>query len=288
MGLGAVATGVSVAPPAMAAAATITLGSPVELSGPGSLAGVSCSDATDCTAVGRDGQGQPFYMTETGGVWGSPTELAFPGGSGSFTGVSCSDTTDCTAVGDDVGHGYDWPIHAIETGGEWSTPTEIAGRPAGNNFFVAFLGVSCVDATDCTAVGQSGTMGGNGPIYATEAHGVWSALSAIPNNTKEGSLASISCTSASNCTAVGNIGFGNIVPGYASETNGAWSIPSQITGTLGSNGTFSGVSCAGPGDCTAVGTGSGQPMYATEKVGDRHLDFRLPGGFGKAQRRQLH
>jgi hypothetical protein len=40
VGLGAVVAGVSVAPPAVAA--PNLLGSPVELSGPGSVAGVSC------------------------------------------------------------------------------------------------------------------------------------------------------------------------------------------------------------------------------------------------------
>ncbi len=31
---------------------------------------MSCTDATDCTAVGYDYNGQPFYATETGGHLG--------------------------------------------------------------------------------------------------------------------------------------------------------------------------------------------------------------------------
>jgi hypothetical protein len=32
---------------------------------------VSCSDATDCTAVGNDDNNEPLYATETTGTWGT-------------------------------------------------------------------------------------------------------------------------------------------------------------------------------------------------------------------------
>jgi len=44
------------------------MGAAIEISGSGggsgSFAAVSCTDATDCTAVGTDGAGQPVYDTE--------------------------------------------------------------------------------------------------------------------------------------------------------------------------------------------------------------------------------
>ena len=47
--------------------------------GGGRFNGVSCTDATDCTAVGVDGNGEPIYATETGGVWGPATEVTARG-----------------------------------------------------------------------------------------------------------------------------------------------------------------------------------------------------------------
>ena len=58
---------------------------------------MSCVSVGACTAVGGDGNGQPIYALETGGVWGAPGEV--PGGPGSFIGVSCSSSGDCMAVG---------------------------------------------------------------------------------------------------------------------------------------------------------------------------------------------
>ena len=88
-----------------AAAQSLTWGTPGEVSGPGGsglFQGVSCTDASDCTAVGYDNNRQPIYATETGGTWGTPTEVTgSDGGGGYFFGVSCTDATDCTAAGFD-------------------------------------------------------------------------------------------------------------------------------------------------------------------------------------------
>ena len=60
-----------------AAAATPNFGPPTEVTGSGGGAGhflgVSCADASDCTAVGWDFNSQPVYATETAGVWGAAT-----------------------------------------------------------------------------------------------------------------------------------------------------------------------------------------------------------------------
>ena len=67
----------------------------------GNFNGVSCTSATDCTAVGDDesydgiygfySPSQPISATETAGTWGTPAEIAAPGGStGSFDAVSCT------------------------------------------------------------------------------------------------------------------------------------------------------------------------------------------------------
>ena len=107
---------------------------------------MSCTGTTDCTAVGYDYDGEPFYATETGGVWGTAADISTPGGGGYFSGVSCTDATDCTAVGDDFDN---QPLDATETGGVWG-PGVDDPTPGGGG---SFGGVSCTSATFCTAAG---------------------------------------------------------------------------------------------------------------------------------------
>ena len=105
---------------------------------------MSCASATDCTAVG--GNGQPFYATETGGTWGTPTEVPATGG-GSFIGVSCTTAADCAAVGSTSSPAVPLvPLYAVESGGSWGPATE-ATPPYG-----VMESVSCTGAAYCTAV----------------------------------------------------------------------------------------------------------------------------------------
>jgi large repetitive protein len=232
-----------------------TWGEPTDshASEPAYFSGVSCTGATDCTAVGEDGNDQPFYQTETGGTWGTPTQIS---ASGSFSGVSCTSATDCTAVGQGG-------FYATETDGTWGPATGISGTTS-----VSLSGVSCTDATDCTAVGQDGN---DQPIYATESAGTWGPATEItvPSSLGgSGSFSGVSCTSATDCTAVGEDG--NDQPFYAAETGGNWGTPTEITipSSAGSRGFFTSVSCTSITDCTAVGqVPDGAEFYATESAG---------------------
>ena len=106
---------------------------------------MSCVSVGAWTAVGADSNGQPIYATETGGVWGTATELT-ASGSGSFTGVSCTDPTDCSAIG--TGNGD--ALTSTESAGVWSAPTTITS----NSGTIVVTGLSCTGAGDCTAVGH--------------------------------------------------------------------------------------------------------------------------------------
>ncbi len=81
-GLSAVDAGLLVATSAPAGAATAVWGPPTQLSGTpgggGYLEGVSCTSATDCTAVGFDRNGEPIYATESGGTWGTTPSSRTP------------------------------------------------------------------------------------------------------------------------------------------------------------------------------------------------------------------
>lgn len=258
-----------------AGAATGIWGTPAEIPGPGggvTFYGVSCTGATDCTAVGRDGNDQAFYATESAGTWGAATELTAPGGSGYFNAVSCTGATDCTAVGRD-GNGQ--AFYSTESGGTWGTPTELSA-PGGSGYF---YGVSCTSAIDCTAVGYDGN---DQPFYATESGGTWGTpteLSGTPGGF--GNLRAVSCTSATDCTAVGYDG--NDLPMYATESGGMWGTPTELSGTPGGYGVLNGVSCTSATDCTAVGRDGVQPIYATESGGvwGTVTELPVPGVFNE-------
>ena len=229
------------------------------------LWGVSCSDATDCTAVGGDGQtdANPVYVTETSGTWGPITDIPIVNGGGfaGFNSVSCSDATDCTAVGGAVNGGPDanLPYYATETDGTWGPITDIPGAVGGQ----VATGVSCSDATDCTAVGDAPT--GGTPFYATETDGTWASASSVPGLT---SLDAANCLNTTNCTAVGGGVVNNVVePFYVTESDGTWGTATEISGGDGSS--LTSVSCSDATDCTAVGSNGdgGGSIYATESNG---------------------
>ena len=137
--------------------------------GSGSFAGVSCTQTTDCTAVGVDGSGDPIFATETGGVLGQchRDSPAPTGTTGSFASVSCASIGACTAVG---GDGNGQPIYATESGGGWGTATEL---PTSGTASV-HRG-TCSEPTDRSAIGTSA----GEALYSNESAGVWSTPTTI-------------------------------------------------------------------------------------------------------------
>jgi Fibronectin type III domain len=222
-------------------------------SGAGSLSGVSCTSATDCTASGYDNNNRPIYETETAGTWGPATEIDVPGGIGGFGAVSCTSATNCTAVGYDDDNGLTQPIYATEEAGVWGAATVISepGQPI-------LSGVSCTSATDCTSVGSDG-------LIATEAAGEWTAET-ITSAPRGSWLFGVSCISGVDCTAVGESGGTSGVPIHATETAGVWGPATEIVSPTIS-GALSGVSCTSATDCTAVGSEGLWAIYPTETAG---------------------
>jgi photosystem II stability/assembly factor-like uncharacterized protein len=73
---------------------------------PGLLTSVSCTSATDCTAVGSSSDGSPFRITTllrttNGTSWASPSPVSEKPGRQPW-GVSCATPSGCVAVGDQV------------------------------------------------------------------------------------------------------------------------------------------------------------------------------------------
>ena len=195
-----------------------------------SFSAVSCVAVGTCTAVGGDSNGQPIYATETGGVWGTATELP-AGASGSFTGVSCIDPTDCSAIGNSDGGA----LYATETAGAWSTPATIVS----DSGTIVVTGLSCTVAGNCTAVGYD-SRGRRTRTRRVPHPDGWrmeranDALSA--RQPWFWPLYGVSCTDANDCTAVGRAnapdsGSGIGAPVYATEGSGTWGTPTALSGT---------------------------------------------------------
>jgi len=289
-GLALMGAGVFLTTTSSAAAGTNPFGPLTEVAVPGTFGdfyGVSCADAIDCTAVGQDNNSQPVYATETNGTWAAGIEVTGPGSGGQFNSVSCTDAADCTAVGA-LDYGFGPPIYATETNGTWG-PFTVFTVPAALGSSGYFTGVSCTDATDCTAVGADG----NGqPFSVTETHGVWGpAATEVPvpipgGDSNLGSqFSSVSCSNALDCTAVGYEQFDDgffqyFEPIYATETNGIWGPATEVpVGGFPARGEFAGVSCANATNCTAVGhnlTG-GPGFYVTETNGVWGFPTAIPG-----------
>jgi hypothetical protein len=165
--------------------------------------------------------------------------------------VSCISTIDCTAVGND--NTTRNALHAaglIESwnGSSWSVvPSPRRGS------FMSLDGVSCVSATDCTAVGSylfSQTLSRS---LIESWNGTSWTITPGPLRGQGSALSSVSCLSATNCTAVGywQIANGHERTLIESWNGTTWSVVPSLS--RASNSTLDGVSCVSATDCTAVG-----------------------------------
>ncbi len=227
--------------------------------------GVSCTGIGECTAVGDvsvSGTELPLYVTETGGVWGSPTEMAAGEDGASFYGISCTGIGECTAVGYNFagirgGSQSPFPqaIYATETGGVWGSST-VLDSPNGGLLY----GVSCTGIGECTGVGNFSSESGH-TFYVTETGGVWGPPIEIPGTASN--PFAVSCSGVGNCVALGNLSNSDR-SSYAVEAGGVWGSVT-VFGNSPNNSFLSGVSCTGAdaGDCTAVGYDAVGAIYST-------------------------
>jgi hypothetical protein len=146
-----------------------------------SLFGVWCTSAGNCAAdgsyVGSSGSEEAMVATESGGKWGSATELSLPKGANSQYPNAEMESVSCTSPGNCAGFGaysttasYSRDMVATETNGKWSPATELA-TPAGGKGTPTILGgsgngVGCTTKGICTAVGSYGTGSGGSTAMA--------------------------------------------------------------------------------------------------------------------------
>ena len=237
-------------------------------SGGGTLFDVHCISATSCVAVGQDNAAQSVSTigSEAGGQWTwSRTTVVAPdsSGAGFLFGISCVSTTSCVAVG---GDGDNQTIYSSGTATNgtwmWSVSTVVTADSSGGG---NFIGVSCLSASSCVAVGQDAA---NNPqeIYSvgTETNAVWTwSTSTVitPDSSGQGGLNGVSCGSASACVAVGQDAAtgSQAIYSVGTETNGSWTWTSSTPAPADSSGgaVFDNISCPTAATCVAVGEDSG-------------------------------
>jgi hypothetical protein len=228
------------------------------------LLDISCASATNCTAVGTTTVNvdadlevlTPLAESWDGHGW-TQRPVQSPAGSISsyLNGVSCPGTNACVAAGASQDAAGDW--HTLVerwNGATWSvveTPD-----PAGHQGMY-LVGVSCISATWCAAVG--GYQDSSGRYRSlTE---IWNGLTWLTTSTTDvaaaagSELIGVSCTTVAACVAVGDYIDGSDNVFAAAQTwNGRGWVATEVANPSGTDyASFASVSCTSATSCTAVG-----------------------------------
>jgi hypothetical protein len=224
----------------------------------GRLAGISCSTASTCRAVGRgqdaNGLTQSFAVGLGGGSW-TVQHLPMPVGEfqAGLAAVSCAAASVCTAVGNQIPDSSN-AVALVERshGTDWTVQPTPAASPAMNS---QLEGVSCVSATDCVSVGSS--IAYPGPMAQSWDGKRWTPLPvAVPPNTNSALYTAVSCTADGTCVAGGAQGTAQGVrPMAAVRTGGelGWAAQTLPLPSGATVGDLEGISCATATFCVGVG-----------------------------------
>jgi hypothetical protein len=222
------------------------------------LAGISCTSASACTAVGHYfGSSSIATLAEewNGVKWViQPTPNPTGDSVTEFFGVWCTSTAACTGVGFAIDSSKnDVMVAEAWNGATWaiqSTPNPVGATSA------VLRGISCTSSTACTAVGDYIA----NSAFATLAE-VWNGANWVvqPTPNPSGStsgliLAGVSCASPTACTAVGyeNISSGTVT--LAEVWNGVtWAIQPTPNPVGAAQSYLYEASCPSAKVCVAVG-----------------------------------
>jgi hypothetical protein len=239
------------------------------------LNGVACASTSACTAVGSyvDSSGVTRTLAESwnGTTWSLLSPNA-PGRSSQFLGVACPEAESCVAVGDYVeASGTTKSLverHTLLTA--WETQTSV--DPSGSTS-TSLKGISCVRASDCTAVGTYTERSGVGKTLAEHWSGrAWSTLTTPnPSGARASTVTAVSCPRASACSAVGSYETEGRTLNLAEVWNGReWTIQTSPNQTGSRSNSFTSVSCSGATTTCKAGSnytkasGSGRAIYHPE------------------------
>jgi hypothetical protein len=275
----------------------------LNVGGSATVNSISCTSDGNCAVGGSytDGSNdvQGFVVNETGGTWGTASEVIDPTEVPSVNGfgvasVSCGAPKSCSAVGLDVAVGGEPVGFALsETNGTWSDATEYPMPATLGSGGTELNSVSCASLGNCSALGDevyadASVHGGLAyiPFTLDEANGAWQSINLIPGmaTLNVGLVAAadtISCTSSGNCSAGGNYtdGLGNAQAFVVDEAGGTWGSVDEVPGTAALNvsgAIVNSISCTSPGDCGASG------LYTTSSLTEDFVVSETSGTWGSA------
>jgi RNA polymerase sigma factor (sigma-70 family) len=250
--------------------------SPGTVAGKGGFNGVACVSESDCWAVG--GSPATDLHAESGGSYiGQALSERWDGKSwtavsppqdvrNTLNGVTCLSSSSCWAVGALGNVGWEDVFTLTEEWGPALSPAwapvgmpQSAAAVASGNIVVA-LGVACVSASDCWAVGSST------PILHWNGSS-WTDVSPPQAANGYGQLYGVACVSASDCWAVGSR--------RILHWNGSSWADVSTTEMADDDDTFYGVSCTSATNCWAVGDG-GTGAFIERWNGRSWADVSLP------------
>jgi hypothetical protein len=244
------------------------------------LMGVRCRVANDCWAVGRYFNSNSAVLDQAlhwnGTTWSvvpTPTPAGtLNGDDNELFDVTCSAASACWAAGEygnNAGDGVTLNQVLRWNGSKWSLVVSTP-QPAGaaNGDFQGLSSVRCTSASNCLAVGSSGTQTGTFVIQneALRWNGTtWSTLT-VPSpggtaNFDVSGLSSLACTSATFCWAAGSYGSESPVATFLNQIlfwdGTTWTQDNNIANPDGSGqgsvNELLGATCSSASNCWAVG-----------------------------------
>ena len=269
------------------------------------LESLACPPSGSCVAAGyytpTTGSEQGMVVSETGGVWGQPTEIELPANASaaqavSLQGAACTGQGSCVLAGSYFDSANEArPMVVTETNGTWGQAVEIASAAnASHGDLVTQLdglgSVACVSAGSCIATGDYVTTTGEYAMMGVvETHGAWGPGTPIALPANAGSkqedgfgIVDIACRASGACVGVGHyeVTAGNQESLVVSESGGVWGQPAEIAlPTAGFQAGLESVACPPSGGCVAVGgesvateVGGVWPANATQ------VEVMLPAG----------
>jgi hypothetical protein len=262
---------------------------------------VACTEPSDCVAVGNymneGGSEEAMIVTETGGVWGTASEIKPPANAAgdpeaALASVACPVAGSCVARGEYSNeHGDREAMVVDETGGVWSPASDVK-LPANSqsDYLESHLGaVACPAAGSCVGIGEyhDASTGTEEAMVVTETGGTWAQASQIglPANAgeqPESRLDSVVCVPSGPCLADGSYTdrSGDREAMVTEETGGVWGPASEIqapsnvavSSEIGFGYVRASIACASTGSCVIAAqytddSGAGEAMVADETGG---------------------
>lgn len=173
----------------------------------GRLDGVSCVSPFDCTAVGAltaaTEPASALIEHWNGTTWLPQTVPQLGGAAGTLTSISCASAVTCVAVGSlQTAAGLRQPL-ALSLGVLGWTQQSVTlpeGALAGS-----LSGMSCADASTCTAVGSYSTLTASKLALTEQWNGAeWSPHAPSSPPTTATALSGVACVASPDCVAVGS------------------------------------------------------------------------------------